>query len=472
MHKPQQTSPNRPIENAKSGATAAIKNAPVEVKKDQAQEPMQSQAQGKQKPMHLYCVSLSHHSAKTKERSQYWLNDEKTDAVYSRLSQNHPESIVLSTCNRTEIYLRSETKISKEQILDLVYPGPDQGTHGSEEGFLEKDHWTYFKGKEAIRHFMDVTCSLESMIVGETQITGQVKSAVDQAIDQGFASTYFVDLLSLSLKANKEIRVGTDIGSLPVSVSHAGFDLASRVVSNLESKKVAIVGAGDMAKLCLEILAKKGSQDVTLFNRSIKSAAKLAALMPELDLAVFSLENLKQQLPNFDLIVFVTNAPQHLLAANDITYQPSLPQVVLDFCVPMNVDTSVRSCEGIFLFNLEDIQQHSKANAEARRSCLQKAYGIVGEQVQLFLKRQKEKSYSGKISDLIEQFNAPFEAFSVSIRKSIRRSQQKNANKVDLDIELGIDPGLQSEIEKDLKVLRKKLQSVLVQREKGSLSDE
>jgi glutamyl-tRNA reductase len=395
----------------------------------------------------LVCLSLNHHHADTQTREQFWLNQERIERARKRLKKISDQVVLLSTCNRVEAYLLAdrlqETDAYSQKALGLLYP---------DLSAVEFEPWIQKSGKDAVRHFLEVTCSLDSMVVGETQITGQIKKAVEGAVAAKVAGSYFSDLIAHGLRANKEIRSSTDIGKYPVSVSHAAMHLAGKVISNIPRKNIAIVGAGEMARLSIQVLIAKGVKELTLFNRTIEKAHRLAGEFSEVKIKAIDLTMLRQKLREYDLILFATNAQGYLVHKADVCYSMDMPQVFLDFCVPVNVDPKTKACDNTFLFTLEDIQHNIRANKEARSESLRSAQGIVGEQVQNFVKRQKDKLLTGEISAFLEELKNPLQKFSASLHDRVTE----------------LDTDTKKEIAKDLKVLEKRLHSLVIRRERSA----
>ncbi len=292
------------------------------------------------------------------------------------------EIVLLSTCNRVEIYavLKGEEFIETllEEFIKLKV-----GNRPVEEF---KKYFFVKTGKGAVEHILSVPAGLVSMVVGESQIASQFKEAFQIAERQGTLGPILRLLYRAALRTAKRVRSETAISQTPVSVSYIAVLLAKRVFGVLEGIKVLLVGAGEMAELTARYL-KAEKAEIYVTNRTHERALQLAR---EIGAGVVPWERFKEFLKETDIAIFSTGAGKYLITAKEaakLFRKRSSPVVFIDISVPRNVDPEVGKLEGVFLYNIDDLKKIADRNLKTRKEEAKKGLLIVAEETQKFLKR-------------------------------------------------------------------------------------
>ncbi len=301
-----------------------------------------------------------------------WAPD-RLPAMLARLAQALPdtERVLLSTCNRTELYVAGAGLPEGDGLLrEALWPGPRP----------EEPAWYTHRDLAAAQHLMTVAASLDSMVVGETEILGQVKQAYLCAADAGAVGATLHAVFQAALRVAKRVHAETDICRGRVSVSAIAVDLAERVFEELRDKSVLIIGAGDVAEQALRHLTERGARDVRVWNRSAERAAALAAAHGGVPVAG---EPLTAALARADVAIVSTRSPEPLVRAADIARlapaRRGRPMLLIDLGVPRNVDPDAGAVDNVYLYHLDDLQRVAAENLAARQDSVARAQRLVRE---------------------------------------------------------------------------------------------
>jgi glutamyl-tRNA reductase len=289
-----------------------------------------------------------------------------------KLAGNLSEVVLLSTCNRVEIY--------------GVGPWPGGNVHrlfqqlaGSEADFTP---YLYEKeGAEAVQHLFSVASSLDSMVIGETEITGQVKQAYQAAQEARLTGRVTNRLFQTALQVAKEIRTQTSIGRGATSVGSVAVELAERIFDrDLSEKTVMIIGAGKMGEACVRHLAKKGARSVLVANRSYERAVNLAA---EFGGRAVRFEELLPTLAQADIVVSSTGCPDAILHCSEVASvlpaRRNRPLFLIDIAVPRDIDADVQHLDNVYLYNVDHLETIVRENVKTREQELAQCQGIIRE---------------------------------------------------------------------------------------------
>jgi glutamyl-tRNA reductase len=333
--------------------------------------------------MHIVVTGLSHKTAPVEIRERLTFPAEVQDeALHALLSyRNVSEGVIVSTCNRTEVY--------------VVTNDPEAGKHDTVR-FLCDFHsykhsdlspFFYFHDSiEAIHHLFRVVSSLDSMVVGEAQILGQVKEAYEYAFDAGATNIILNRLFRHSFSVGKKIRTETEIGDSAVSVSYAAVELAKKVFGGLEGRTVMIVGAGEMSELTARHLLSNGVSSVLVTNRTYERAVELAE---KFDGRAVKFDDLADEMANADIIISSTGAPNCVIKKEDVSQamhrKRNKPTFFIDIAVPRDIEPSVNDIYNAFLYDIDDLQSVVDANLAERAKEAKKAESIVEREVKDFV---------------------------------------------------------------------------------------
>ncbi len=287
------------------------------------------------------------------------------------------ESLILSTCNRTEIYAIAEAGRITRREFETFFR--EQKPQISED---ELQKFYFENGPDAIRHLFRVVSGVESMILGEPQIQGQVKDAHKIAFNAHASGNFLNKLFNMAVVVGKRVRTETDLCKGAVSVAFAAVELAEKIFKDLSNKRVLLIGSGETGTLVARNLQDKGVSQITITNRTASKAQNLARELNGLsmDFAAF-----KKALPLFDVIIGSTGAPHTVLNAKDLAetqhMRRSRPLILIDIAAPRDFDPDINELENLFLYNIDDLQNIISLNLEMRRKELPQVEKIIKEEI-------------------------------------------------------------------------------------------
>lgn len=353
----------------------------------------------------LVSVGTSHHVAPIAFREKLAFSDEQLVHSLQHLceSQQVQEAVILSTCNRVEIYAVPSARRSAEaSVIHLLEFLARYHRVGMEA--LKKFSYSH-NGLEAIQHLFRVTASLDSMVIGEAQILGQVKSAYEDSRAAGGAGTILNRLFTKAFSVGKRIRTETTIATGAVSISYAAVELAKKIFNTLEGKTVAIIGAGEMSELTAKHLVANGVSNVIVANRTYERAVKIAEKFRGTPIAYQS--NLGF-LIDADIVISSTDAPQYLITprplADVMRKRKHRYMFLIDIAVPRDIDADVNHIDGVFLYNIDDLEAVVASNLKERRHEATRAEQIVAEEAKQFHAQLQIFEVSPTIKALHQQF--------------------------------------------------------------------
>ncbi len=337
--------------------------------------------------MSIILAGVSHHNTPLSVRERLYFPESNMDEWLDRLAGYHglEERLILSTCNRVEVYSAAE---DYEQGLDAIHRFfLESRDIGVEE---LNAHLYVHREAEATRHLFTVAASLDSMVVGEPQILGQVKEAYRVAQASGHAGKALTNLFSRAFRVAKKIREQTPIGESPVSVSSVAVDLAKRIFGSLESKNVLLLGAGEMGEAAARHLKASGADTLRVANRTFARAQELAS---RLGGSAVGFDNLEGALIEADVVIASTAAKEFVLdkptVAAALERRRDAPVFLIDIAVPRNVAPDVNDLEDAYLYDVDDLQSVAADNLRDREEVARDARAILDSEVETYLARQK-----------------------------------------------------------------------------------
>ena len=337
--------------------------------------------------MTTFVAGLSFQTAPVNVREQLAVSPAKLRCTSCRLKLNGGlnEVVVLSTCNRMEIYGVTQQR-GIDSLLKCI-------TRGNVE---LASHLFVHEGEDAARHLFSVAGGLDSMVIGETEITGQVKHAYQTAQQAGLTGRVTNCLFQKALQTAKEIRTCTQIQRGATSVRSVAVQLAEKIFGNQFSEKtVMIIGAGKMGEACIKHLAKKGARSIIVSNRSLERAQLLAG---EFGGRAVRLDNIKAELVNADIVVSSTGSPQTILRRADVEEvmqtRRNRPLFFIDIAVPRDIDAEVALLENVYLYDIDDLQEIVRENARLREQELAQCENIISEKIsEVFTKLNRSQTH-------------------------------------------------------------------------------
>jgi glutamyl-tRNA reductase len=352
--------------------------------------------------MSLYLFGLNHNTAPIEVRERIAFSDEACLSVLPLLADGSivNEALILSTCNRVEILIESpasEREI-ENRIGDFIF-----SVHSTP--FEEiAPHLYRLRDAAVARHLFRVASSLDSMIIGETQIQGQVRQAYKLAAEAGTARKNLHKLLHHAFHTAKRVRTETEIGGSAVSIASAAIELARKTFGSLEGKNVLIIGAGEMAQAAIRYLKQTRAEKVSICNRTLEKAALLAV---ETGGAVVPFEKLANALKQSDVVICSTSANEYLIdretAKATQAARGAQQTLFVDISVPRNIAPEIREIENVLLADVDDLNTAVATNIESRQREAVRADAIIAEEVEEFVISMRAMNIGDRLGLLREK---------------------------------------------------------------------
>jgi len=375
-------------------------------------------------------VGLNYRTAPVGVRESFWIAENRRYEALVQLSRAEgiEEVIVMATCNRTEFWLwADDVTLAANSVMRLL---------GAEYG-LKLCEWKHFYrllDEAALLHIFRVASSLDSMVVGEPQVVSQVKEAWRQAQKVGATGRFLDAVLQKALTVSERVRSETAIGGAAVSIPFAAVELARQIFGTLENKKVILLGAGQLSELSARELLNHGATSVRVINRTLEHSGELAA---KLGGVAIPLEERWKHMAEADIIISSTSSPHTILSREEVELmirgRKDQPLVIADIAMPRDVDPAVRNVKGVFLYDLDDLENvpHQNAGeleaaaADAQKILLDEAQGfrrkLMAERVvpTIVALRQRLDEFCRQELDAYRQEKGPFSKDQDEILKAI-----------------------------------------------------
>jgi len=344
--------------------------------------------------MELALIGVSHKTAPVEVRERLAFPSDKIQSALEFLLKRTQaaEAMILSTCNRVEIVAHGpDAQLVQDFICEY---------HQIPADSISKHLYSYTNA-EAIRHLFRVTASLDSMMVGEPQILGQVKEAYRLASDAGTIGSSLSPLLDRAFAVAKRVRAETGISQSAVSISYAAVELAKKIFGDLTGKTVMIIGASKMGELAAKHLKRNGVASVLVTNRTFERAVEIAKIFEG---AAIPFEHLIDHIDRADIVISSTGAPHFVitrpLAEQVIRNRKNKPVFFIDIAVPRDVDPTVNDIDNVFVYDIDDLQQVIDANMKERMKEAGRAEEIVDHEVRAFCMRMQSREVTPTIVQL------------------------------------------------------------------------
>jgi glutamyl-tRNA reductase len=351
--------------------------------------------------MKLLTTGVSHKTAPVEVRECLAFREESLPAALAdlRARPGVTEAVILSTCNRVEITLTTEDSVDPQLVVDTFL-----SDHKSISTASIGPHLYRHEGQDAIHHLFRVAASLDSMVVGEPQILGQLKNAYAVAKDNGSVCGWLDGLLTRAFSVAKRVRSETGIGQMAVSVSYAAVELARKIFGSLNNRTVMIVGAGKMSELAARHLRRSGASHVFVTNRTHERAVEMAELFQGTPVEY---SRFTAMLPEVDILIASSGAPHYILKKEDmqrvISARRNKPMFLIDIAVPRNIDPAINDLDNVFLYDIDDLQEVVNSNLRERAKEADHAEKMVAEEVERMMARLKVAEVTPTIVGLQEQ---------------------------------------------------------------------
>ena len=333
--------------------------------------------------MNIVTLGVNHKTAPVEVRECLAFAEGTIPQALKQLQQEVglQESMILSTCNRVEIYgICEDTEITRNKLVDFI------GTFKDLPAAQFTDSLYYYCNQEAIQHVFQVASSLDSMVIGEPQILGQLKEAYALASEHKATGLILNKFMHRAFSVAKSVRTRTKIANSAVSVSFAAVEMARKIFGDLSDKTVMLVGAGEMCELAARHFVNQGVKKVLVTNRTYQRARQLA---DEFDGSAIEFKDFHSQLQRVDILLTSTGSPSYLIKPEHLG--PALkkrkhrPIFLIDIAVPRDIDPATNNMDGIFLYDVDDLQDVVTENIDHRKQEAERAEALVDIEVEKFI---------------------------------------------------------------------------------------
>jgi glutamyl-tRNA reductase len=335
--------------------------------------------------------------------------------------ETHKEVTILSTCNRTEIYCAGDQSHLPQTLAWLAETGKTQVD-------ILASHTYRLEGDASARHAFRVASGLDSMVLGESQILGQLKDAVKLATDTGALGTTLNQLFQRSFAVAKEVRTTTEIGAHSISMAAACVRLASGIFENIKDTRILFVGAGEMIELCVAHFAAKSPLSITIANRSAQRAEDLASLHGATCIA---LADLPKKLHEFDIVISCTASTLPLIGLGAVQSalraRKNHPMFMVDLAVPRDIEPEVKKLNDVYLYTVDDLNEIIQSGQAHRQAAVLDAEVIIDEGVQKFMSWLEHRRHVPLIRELNLQTESWRQTELNKARRQIEKGEDLNA---------------------------------------------
>ncbi|HEY7751407.1 MAG TPA: glutamyl-tRNA reductase, partial [Ignavibacteriaceae bacterium] len=352
--------------------------------------------------MNLIAVSINHRTAPVELREAVFLSEDEIREVTKKAKENlFKEGLVISTCNRTEIFgVPLNTDLTHQHVKELLADIKSAKQIADEN--LEK-----YISREAIKHLFNIAAGIDSLLIGDNQIFKQIKDSFQIAEEMDFAGFLMRRVFDSAIRTGKRAISETKISDGAVTVSYAAVQLIEKIFSNLNKKSALVIGAGETGEIAAKHLRDKGVGRLALTNRTFSKAEKLAT---ELNTAVFPFNTFKEHLHKFDIIISATSAPEILLTKSEIQSamkkRNSDPMVIMDIALPRDIDPETKKIDSVFYHDIDSLNIIVEQNLSMRRAEIPKVEKIVEEELNSFFEWFNSLQASPTIKELRDLFES------------------------------------------------------------------
>jgi glutamyl-tRNA reductase len=336
-------------------------------------------------PPLIFVIGMNHKTAPLEVREKMYLRQEQIPAYLNRFKDMLSECMVVSTCNRFELYGVSSMDVS---VIEQV-----KGGLADDSQFLPEKYFYDFILCGAVAHLFRVASSVDSMVIGDSQILSQVKDAYRIAVENGSAGKVLNQLVQKALHTAKKCKTETPLFEGAFSISYAAVELATKIFGDLSGKKVLVIGAGKTSELTVHNLIKKNASQILVTNRTIENAGRLVESLHErfnVGASTVEFGDIKSVLKEIDIVISSTGSDRYIIDTGElkpiVKQRRGEPILIIDIAVPRDIDPLAGKLEGIFLKNIDDLSAIVDSNYERRMAVVPQVDVIVSREVNEFLK--------------------------------------------------------------------------------------
>lgn len=347
----------------------------------------------------IHLIGLNHRTAAVEIRERFALADFCSPETWAvPCGDGIAESLILSTCNRVEVLVVGKGEVPRQRALACWSRARAKASDDLTPYIYQ------YRDDEAVHHLFSVASSLDSLVLGEPQILGQLKAAYRKAVDADTAGPIVNKLLHKSFSVAKRVRTETAVASSAVSISYAAVELAKRIFDDLDSHEALLIGAGEMAELAAMHLTQAGIRRIRVANRTMGRAQELASRIGG---EAVPFERLFDYLVDTDIVISSTGAPDAIIRASDmrdvLRRRKHRPMFLIDIAMPRDIDPDVNNLDNIYLYDIDDLKEVVEENLAQRRGEAEKARAIVDEEVAAFSAWVRSLALQPTIVDLVRR---------------------------------------------------------------------
>jgi glutamyl-tRNA reductase len=374
--------------------------------------------------MSLVVLGLNHNTAPLEVREKFHVpGDGLADILHNLKNEGAGEAVVVSTCNRTEVYATAPTVEKANEVLELTF----LDRFGAERSWL-KDYTYTFSDDEAFKHLFLVASGLDSMVVGEPQVLGQVKDAYRISCDNGASGPFFEKIFKRAFQTAKRVRTETRIGYDPVSISSMAVELARKIFGEFGNRQILVVGAGEMCEIALKHFKKDGLQEILVTNRTFVKAQQLAE---EVIGTAYPFEDIPELLLRVDMVLSSTGADLPIIDKQTVVTamkrRKNKPLFFIDIAVPRDIEPGVNNIESVYLYDIDDLKELAQAHLSNRMQESQKAHAIVEEEVEKFHQWLRQLDMNPLITEIRENLET---MRSRELKKALQKMKNTDAETI------------------------------------------
>ena len=389
--------------------------------------------------MKLLTLGINHHTAPVAVREKVAFDPEGLLDALSDLRSHLggvnrsglPEATILSTCNRTELYCAANDPASENEFHEATFDWLAKSQKLAPS--VLQPHIYTLPQSDAVRHAFRVACGLDSMVIGETQILGQMKDAVRTANEAGALGTYLNQLFQKTFSVAKEVRGSTEIGAHSISMAAASVRLAERIFESIGEQKILFIGAGEMITLCATHFVARKPKATAIANRTIERGQELADSISaqNIDAESFRLNDLPTRLHEFDIVVSCTASTLPLIGLGAVERalrkRKHRPMFMVDLAVPRDIEPEVKSLADVYLYTVDDLSEVVQTGQANRQAAVAQAEAIIDAGVQSFAHWLDQRSNVPLIQELNAQADAWRESELTRAHKLLAKGESPEA---------------------------------------------
>ncbi len=378
---------------------------------------------------HIAMIGMSHKTAPVETRECFSWHDQQLVDLYEKIrNMDVDEAVYITTCNRVEVYITSaDVHAAVDELVFLLEKYADSRQDNLETMMYKK------YSRDAVDQLLTVVSSLDSMVVGENEIIGQVKESYREAVQHRMTGTVLNKLFHQAFKTAKRVRTETEISRNPLSVAYIATELARKIFDDLARRSALLIGAGEMGELILKYMTKYNLQEITIANRSLHNAERIADEINR-DAHIVSLDDIAEVAGSVDIIISSVTAPGYMITremVDDIVKQRgSRPLFMIDIAVPRNIDPDVAEKHSIFLYNVDDLEKIADENLKNRLKEMELATALIQSDVDEFFDWYEQL----EVVPVIVKMQKTFENIRRSELRKYRKRKMKHLSEEDFHL--------------------------------------